>query len=156
LVAVAALGLVAYSLGSDIHNQQKLIAQLSANSNGRLPTLSEVFHLRSECAALGQKILDGNGAPPTLTQGVDSNYDQTANRCYIESTVSSAVSVSFATPSNSDYYLYDGQTGKLLAYATAENGYQAGRVFVPHRAIPNATQYDDALEYINSMMNEGL
>jgi hypothetical protein len=42
-------------------------------ANGPRPSASEVFHLRSECAALVETILDGNLIGRALTQSVSSH-----------------------------------------------------------------------------------
>lgn len=56
----------------------------------RPPTAAEVFNLRSKCAELGQKILDGNLTGPALTQSQVSHYDPETNRCYVRLDVDTA------------------------------------------------------------------
>lgn len=48
------------------------------------PTATEVFHLRSECAAFGAKILDESFARPNIDRDQVSHYDTKSNRCYVE------------------------------------------------------------------------
>ncbi len=54
------------------------------------PTATEVFHLRSECAALGEKILDASIVGPALYKSQISHYNPQTNRCYVELTVQNA------------------------------------------------------------------
>ena len=75
-------------------------------------TATEIFHLRSECAHLGQKILDGNFVGVALTEDQVSHYDPQTNRCYVQLTVQTA-----DLSKSADYFsttLYDGQTGEIL------------------------------------------
>jgi hypothetical protein len=162
VVAVTALGVIVYFQENDIRSQQQLIEQLTTNVNSRSPTATEEFHLRSECAALAQKILDGNtNVDPALArsfgvdQSVDSNYDPKANRCYVELSTQTTNSTAQLKSQVANYYLFDGQTGSELAFAISQNGQQVGMVFVQHTPVPNATPHDDALQYINDIMNAG-
>lgn len=55
---------------------------------GPQPTATEVFHLRSECAALGEKLLNDIGAKYRSVYDVSfsdqlSHYNSRINRCYI-------------------------------------------------------------------------
>jgi hypothetical protein len=161
VIIVAILGAVVYSQGNDIRSQQKFIEQLGTNVSSRIPTATEQFHLRSDCAAMAQKILDSGDINPTiahqvgLDETVDSNYDPKTNRCYVELNMQTT-SLTISSKSRvANYYLYDGQTGTQLAFAVSQNGQQTGMVFVAHQVVPNATPYDDALEYINDIMNVG-
>src|SRR3990172_1063562 len=54
------------------------------------PTATEVFRLRSECAKLGEKILENNTVGSAVTQSQVSHYDPQTNRCYVELTVQTA------------------------------------------------------------------
>ena len=84
------------------------------------PTATEIFHLRSECAALGEKILDANVVGPALSKSQISRYDPQTNRCYVELTVQTADTtkpISYFSRS-----VYDGQTGEILAIAKIKNG----------------------------------
>lgn len=120
-----------------------------------LPTATEVFHLRSECASLGQKILDNNAIGNALTQSQVSHYNPATNRCYVQLTVQSA-NLSGNYFSN---YLFDGQTGDILASATQEKGKKEyGNIF----SGPVKTTVSDASEttfqstndYINEVMKD--
>jgi len=99
----------------------------STDRTNRLPSATEVFHLRSECVALGQKILDGNVVGSALSHSQVSHYDPRTNRCYVELTIQTA-----DTTKPLDYLnrvLYDGQTGEMLAVARLEKGKKWGMVF---------------------------
>ncbi len=76
----------------------------------QLPTATEVFNLRSECAKLGEKLLHGAAGGAARTVSQVSNYRPWTNRCYVELTTEHDVS------------LYDGQTGRLLAHYAQEPG----------------------------------
>src|SRR5438045_110893 len=54
------------------------------------PTATEVFDLRSKCAELGQKIMDGNLIGSALRQDQVSHYNPETNRCYVQLDVSQA------------------------------------------------------------------
>jgi hypothetical protein len=68
----------------------------------RPPTVTEIFHLRSECAALGEKIQNREGAIR-----MRSRYDPATNRCLVELTE--------GTTAHYTHGVMDGQTGELLA-----------------------------------------
>jgi len=76
----------------------------------QLPTATEVFNLRSECAKLGEKLQHGAAGDAARTVSQVSNYRPWTNRCYVELTTEHDVS------------LYDGQTGKMLAHYVREPG----------------------------------
>jgi hypothetical protein len=84
------------------------------------PTATEVFNLRSKCAEFGDKIMSRNTIGSALAQDQVSHYDPKTNRCYVE------LDVHMADLSKwDDYrsrYLYDGQTGEMLAWATYKKG----------------------------------
>ena len=84
----------------------------------QLPTASEVFHLRSECAEFGVKIFDKSLIGSALTQSQVSHYNPKTNRCYVELTIQTADYTK--RPGIISGYLYDGQTGELLAYTKIE------------------------------------
>jgi hypothetical protein len=58
-VIVGVLVVLAASTSSAVAQQQR---------THQLPTATEVFNLRSRCAALGERILEGNTIGPALTQ----------------------------------------------------------------------------------------
>ena len=107
---------------------------------------TEVFNLRSRCAELGGKILEGIDAPrhPTLSQV--SHYDPRTNRCYVELTEQSG--------STYHRYLYDGQTKEVLASASTVKGKREGAIFDKQRNPTGNTDYFEAGKYIDEMMAE--
>ncbi len=106
------------------------------------PTTTEVFHLRSECAVLGRKILDSHQTAPSTAQYEISHYEPRTNRCYVRL---DRVSLENTT---SDYsrLLFDGQTGESLAFVEAKNTNKIGRV------TQGEVGWDKANEYIDAMM----
>jgi hypothetical protein len=116
------------------------------------PTASEVFKLRSDCAVLGDQLLEANIIGRALTHDAVSHYDPNTNRCYIEITVMPA-DLNTPNPPHS-VYLYDGQTREMLASATIKNGKKSGIVFsvVPKQSDDNGFGF--AVEYIRSKMDD--
>ena len=131
--------------------------QTASPEVNRHPSATEVFHLRSECAALGQRILDGNVIGSALTQSQVSHYDPQTNRCYVELTVRTA---DLTKPMNYfGDYLFDGQTGEMLATARIENGKKSGVVFVFGVGPPDGVFkrdpdifFNQASDFINAKM----
>ncbi len=118
------------------------------------PTATEVFHLRSECAQLGEKILAANVIGVALTHDQVSHYDPKTNRCYVQVTVQT----NDLTKSNDYYatYLYDGQTSEMLAWARIEHGKKSGNVFglaPPDKKGPDVF-WDQAIHYMNDKMED--
>lgn len=136
--------------------QKPAPASANESASPRL-TAAEVFELRSKCADLGQKIINNNTIGIALSQDQVSHYDSTTNRCYVEVTVQTA-DLSKA----GDYfeqYLYDGQTGEMLASIRNDRRNSKWGMVYDHQhksPIPvpyDATVlYDDALSYIDSKM----
>lgn len=48
-----------------------------------LPTATEIFHLKTECMELGEK-LEKNAKIPETAVTMHSRYDPKSNRCYVE------------------------------------------------------------------------
>ena len=147
----------------------------SGNASAIKPiTAVEVFHLRSECAALAKKILQDNleSVPRYDAIGGDvvsqtgnymvsqdqvSHYDPQTNRCYVVLTNSY---------SNKDGHvatiLFDGQTGEKLAIAeikSIKNGklHTWGMMYDPQHQSPldpsDASEgYNDVKAYIDMKM----
>lgn len=76
-----------------------ILIPLQATAQTAPPTASEVFHLRTECAALADKLMHGfeemTAMVPTTpsirspeTYSVLSHYDPSTNRCYADLTSS--------------------------------------------------------------------
>jgi uncharacterized protein YfcZ (UPF0381/DUF406 family) len=124
------------------------------------PTAEEVFHLRSECARLAEKMLESKnnviGSESIWSQS--SHYNPQTNRCYVE--------IASQTANENDPYfqasddLYDGQTGEHLARfisqgknCPAEPCRTTGTVDdVHHQRIAGFNYAQDAEEYIYDMM----
>ena len=114
-----------------------------------LPSATEVFNLRSECVALGKKLLDEkeNEVEPstriptyhwTYSFSEASHYNPETNRCYVELDNNEGDKT---RPLYEGFLqdLYDGQTGDLLAHVEtvpAKDGIQEkhfGMVYVNHQ-----------------------
>ncbi len=121
------------------------------------PTAAEVFHLRTECAELGEKLLLKLYDSPYADQ--ESHYDPLTNRCYVEihhweGVLREGV---VTNPKLARMYLYDGQTQSLLAYykldgtecPTGTDCKRTGRVFVDSARSDDA---DVALNFITNAM----
>jgi hypothetical protein len=146
LAALAASGLVGPCYAEDP----------SRETTAALPTATEIFHLRSECAALGHKLLDANVVGPALFQSQVSHYAPKSNRCYVELTIQTGDTTN--QPRKTYTYLYDGQTGELLASLHYEGeDHKSGIVFDPHHEATTSANgyYDDTKAYINDLMDEG-
>lgn len=134
--------------------------ELSPGVANSLPTATEVFHLRSECAALGRKILNDSLIGPGLSQSQVSHYDPKSNRCYIELTIQTTPwDLLTGSGNRIDVYLFDGQTEELLAASHWEgrNDHKSGMVFDRrHETTGNENGfYDDTKLYIETLMDEG-
>lgn len=117
-----------------------------------LPTATEVFHLRSECAILGNKILEENVVGRALTQSQNSHYNPMTNGCYVELTVQTA---DLSAPEKEAYYstyLYDGQTREMLASAFKKKGLKGGMIFGEFPKGDSEAQFWAAAEFINKAM----
>jgi hypothetical protein len=114
-----------------------------------LPTATEVFNLRSKCAALGEKILEEDQSTSrSEMRSQRSHYDPQTNRCYVE-LITLSVNHDVADPYHR--ILFDGQTKDLLAFAQIEKGRRSGLVF---GRSPSDVGWDDANEYIDEMMKD--
>jgi hypothetical protein len=90
--------------------------------------------------------MEDNAIGSALTQSQVSNYDEKANRCYVELTVQSADLA--AKRPVMERFLFDGQTKELLATAHKEN--DSGIVF-KHAGILG---YDNVSGYIDQKMED--
>jgi Family of unknown function (DUF5681) len=136
-----------------------------------LPTATEVFHLRSECAKLSSVLLkdkEDDLAPWIENKNYawwhvlseTSHYSPESNRCY----------VNLFTPTTSRHdktyeewsqELYDGQTKEMLAMTRiqsagtdATNKQGTGSVLVTTKGVYEDT-YKGASQYIQDMMKDG-
>lgn len=118
----------------------------------RSPTATEVFNLRSKCAELGEKILKNTVVADDLKKEELSHYEPKANRCYVRLTVWNA-----NLGKGEEYfqqYLFDGQTGQILAAIRRENGVRSGDIYSdPSPAQGNSDEmYLDASIFISQTM----
>ena len=116
------------------------------------PTATEVFNLRSKCADLGEKIMKNTAVGNELKKDQLSRYDPKTNRCFVQLTVWNA-----NLGKGDDYfqrYLYDGQTGQVLAAMRREHGVRSGDIYSePPPAQGNPDEmYVDASIFISQMM----
>jgi hypothetical protein len=118
----------------------------------RSPTATEVFDLRSKCAELGEKIMKNTLIGAELKKEELSHYEPKTNRCYVRLTVWNA-----NLGKSGEYfqqYLFDGQTGQMLAAIRRENGVKSGDIYSePSPAQGNSDEmYVDASIFISQMM----
>ena len=114
----------------------------------QLPTATEVFHLRGECAKLADKIREGNTIGSALAQEASSRYDAKANRCRVELWVHS--SDLNAMPYHHSRTIFDGQTGAILANVGDVNGRESAFAI----GKPGVNTYEQVNTYINEMMKD--
>jgi len=125
---------------------------VAAEQTHQLLTATEVFNLRSRCAALGDQILEDRGVGSALSQSQVSYYNERTNRCYVEVTAQTAnlnVPATYIAR-----YLFDGQTKEMLAFSRIDKGKKVGMVYDRQhisKSLENAG-WDDANAYIDKMM----
>jgi hypothetical protein len=156
-VAVSlAVAILAFALSAQLWLSQREAHHLSPPaqlSQPLRPTASEVFKLRSECVALGDKLLEADIIGTALAHDALSHYDLNTNRCYVEITVHTA-DLSAENPYHATY-LYDGQTRQMLATLTIKKGQKSGMVYVvppPGRSDDNGFGF--TVGYIRSKMDD--
>jgi hypothetical protein len=115
------------------------------------PTATELFNLRSRCAALANKFLDDlSVSRSSLTQTITSHYDPRTNYCYGE-----VMTLNRADPhSYFNRSLFDLQTGDLLAFASIEKGKNDGTVYGRLPVMRDDLGFSAASEYIDKLMQE--
>ena len=114
------------------------------------PTASEVFQLRSECAALSDKLLGSlvGSSGPLVSQTGLSHYEPATNRCY--AIITSTVRDNAGKLKEEGQYLYDGQTQEQLAATrTYADGKTGGWVF-DETYNGSHFSFDDASKYITA------
>jgi len=81
------------------------------------PTATEVFHLRTECAALGKEIWEEQKRQQKDTGvGYTIHYDLQANRCYVRTTTALRnLTDDGHSRTTFVHILYDGQSHEALA-----------------------------------------
>lgn len=118
----------------------------------RAPTATEIFNLRSRCAELGEKIMQKTVAGDALKKNQLSHYEPKTNRCYVQLTVWNP------NPAKGDedfqQYLFDGQTGQVLAAIRRQKGTRSGDIYSdPSPLSGNPDElYLDASMFISKMM----
>jgi hypothetical protein len=118
----------------------------------RSPTATEVFNLRSKCAELGEKISKNTVIADALKKDQLSHYEPKTNRCYVQVTVWNA-----NLTEGDEYfqqYLFDGQTGQVLAAIRREKGVRSGDIYVdPYPPAGNSDElYLDTSMFISKLM----
>lgn len=118
----------------------------------RSPTATEIFDLRSKCAELGEKIMKNTVTAAELKKEQLSHYQPKTNRCYVRLTIWNA-----NLGKENEYfqqYLFDGQTGQVLAAIRRENGVRSGDIYSdpPPSAGNSDEMYVDASIFISQMM----
>lgn len=163
VIVLSSLGMLASCKGGSSGPQTATPAAATpATPSTPIPTATEVFHLRSECARLAEKMLENDVVGIALTKSQLSHYNPQSNRCYVE------LSAQTADLTDPNIYasdtLYDGQTGELLAQRTFKGRScpvvgpdckMTGNVFDKHHeSSVGKTSYDDASGYIDSLMDD--
>jgi hypothetical protein len=119
------------------------IGRGTAENPSPQPTATEVFHLRSECAALGEKIPTSPTIAPGITASPISHYEPRTNRCYV---VLNTVDAPKPFTHASRRYLFDGQTGEMLAYTEVRDGEKSAAIG------DKRAGWDEVSQYIDTMM----
>jgi hypothetical protein len=87
---------------------------VAQGQTARPPSATEIFRLRTECAKLGNQLMEVEPSRYFSVTATDkenhSHYDPRSNRCYVELTAWAQNNHEF------DRLLYDGQTRQMLAY----------------------------------------
>jgi hypothetical protein len=124
----------------------------------KAPTATEIFHLRSECAEIGEKLrLELHDS--SIRYEDETHYDPATNRCFVairswEGTLQDGV---LTNPHLITTFLYDGQTKKMLAYygrvgcLTQSDCKDTGRIFVDSAESSDAHQ---AEKFITKTMSD--
>jgi hypothetical protein len=85
------------------------------------PTAEEAYRLQDDCTHRGEKILRENAIGIALAHEQVSRYNPTTNRCYVRLEVHAGDPTEFQKYDFSTY-LFDGQTGEMLASFTVKAG----------------------------------
>jgi hypothetical protein len=131
------------------------------------PTQKELFELRTQCAHLAKAKEEDerpDASERNVTNTVSSQYDVSANRCYVE------IKQYRTLPDKYElrFLLFDGQTAQVLA-STTEHGafglttslygsvvdlehHYRGPSFESAPGTWFRAQYNDAMDYINQKM----
>ena len=149
-----------------------ILMPLQATAQNAPPTATEIFHLRTECAELADKLMHGFEEVTAMVQiptrspetySVSPHYDPATNRCYADLT-----SFYSTAPVSGNHYvlnspdpwvehkhrsLFDAQTKDVLASSSIDGDKRVGSVFEEghqkYFADANAS-FDDANDYIDA------
>ena len=113
------------------------------------PTTTEIFNLRTKCAELSQNLLKGLYIAPPLEGTQNSHYDPSTNRCYAEIDTQTGDLKAPEKEKEFSRYLYDGQTGHMLAGARTSHGDTTGGIFDGQHSDAG---YFEAKAYIDEKM----
>jgi len=102
-----------------------VLSVAAAKANFVPPTAEEAYRLQDDCTRRGEKVLRGNVVGSALTQEQVSRYNMVTNRCYVRLDVH-AMDLSQWQQYDNSSYLYDGQTGEMLAFITTKKGGEKG------------------------------
>jgi hypothetical protein len=139
-----------------------LILSIATAAQAMPPTATEVFHLRTECARLGDKLSDEMVHGTQWTRSVVTNYSEATNRCYVEM-LDTNETIGETTDS-----LFDAQTTDLLASWKVHGKQYSGSIW-KHPPNPDPCyvaiavgdpstkylncEYEQAKKFIDKMMN---
>lgn len=113
------------------------------------PSATELFTLRSKCVQLGEKLLNDYPVGSALNQTQTAHYDVNSGRCYVLVTVQTADTTVPINAYQVRRYLFDGQTGELLADQSKDSKGKGGIVY--NKGILG---FEKTGEYIDKIMSE--
>lgn len=111
---------------------------------------TELWHLRSECVRLGEKILEGNLHGSAIAQDQESHYSLKDGRCYVQLEVYPADATAVGDRRT---YLFDGQTRVVVARMT-DPGRDSRRDCGGWLQSEGAVSCERAWEIISAAMQE--
>ena len=143
-IVIASVILSAAYLGGE-HFQKDKVPQNPTES------IATIFHLRTECGELGQKLLTANILQSGLSHSYQSHYDITTNRCYVELNIFSAD----GTVDND--MLYDAQTNEILATLQTQGDRPSGTILdqnyhLKSDELPTNLPFSEVFDYIKQKM----
>jgi hypothetical protein len=146
IVVLTFLGMLVYNR---FHPRPELVTPCVQNAEQTPAPVStlgatELFNLRTTCAALGRELETHVGLPKKSSlRDTNSNYSVKENRCYVSIRDNFRGSDGF----NAYYMLFDGQTRESLAYAIDKGGKMTG--LTPGNVNES---YIQAMKYIDKKM----
>jgi hypothetical protein len=117
------------------------------------PTASQIFELRLKCQKLGEQKRESAEAEEGRfwTPIAVTNYDIVNHHCYVKLDLSPAGNWVPRNQPRHKTYLYDGQTGELLAFSESDGTEKFGMVYDDNWE-GSRIGFDAAVNYINKMM----